>query len=65
MHHSVTFNFGSIKVYAPAILETCFSYDKNMWIAPTDYYNIMYFNIIVLLVLLFFPLTSILQELCY
>ena len=54
MHHGVTFNFGSAKVCAPAILETCFSYDKDIWIAATDYY--MYFYIIVQ-----FPLTSILQ----
>ena len=55
MHHGVTFNFGSTKVCAPAILEICFSYDKDLlWIAATDYY--VYFYIIVL-----FPLTSILQ----
>ena len=54
MHHGVTFNFGSVKVCAPAILETCFSYDKDKWITATEYY--MYFYIIVL-----FPLTSILQ----
>ena len=54
MHHGVTFNFGSAKVCAPAILETCFSYDKHIWIPATNYYNVLY--IIVL-----FPLTSILQ----
>ena len=54
MHHSVTFNFGSAKVCSPAIFETCFSYDKNIWIPATDYY--MYFYKIVL-----FPLTPILQ----
>ena len=36
MHHGVTFNFGSAKVCTPAILETCFSYDKDMWIAAND-----------------------------
>ena len=41
MHHGVTFT----KVCVPAILETCFSYDKDIWIAATDYY--MYFYIIV------------------
>ena len=47
MHHSVTFNFGFAKVCAPAILETYFSNDKDIWIAATDYYA--YFYIIVLL----------------
>ena len=54
MHHGVTFNFGSSKGCSPAIFETCFSYDKAIWIAATTYY--MYFYIIVL-----FPLTAILQ----
>ena len=51
MHHGVTFNFGSAKVYSLAIFETSFSYDKYIWIAATDYY--MYSYIIVL-----FPLTA-------
>ena len=38
MHHGVTFNFGSAKVCSPAIFETCFSYDKDVWIAATVYY---------------------------
>ena len=54
VHHGVTFNFGSAKVCSPAIFETSFSNDKDIWIAATDYY--MYFYIIVL-----FPLTAILQ----
>ena len=54
MHHGVTFNCGSAKVFLPAIFETCFSDDKDIWIAATDYY--VYFYIIVL-----FPLTAILQ----
>ena len=45
MHHGVTFNFGSAKVYSPAIFETSFSYDKDIWIAAIDYY--MHFYIIV------------------
>ena len=45
---------GSSKVCSPAIFETCFSCDKEKWIAATDYY--IYFYIIVL-----FPLTAILQ----
>ena len=52
MHHGVTFNFGSAKVCSPAIFETCFPYNKDIWI-PDDY---MHFYIIVL-----FPLTVILQ----
>ena len=55
MHHDVTFNFGSAKVCAPVILETCISYDKDR-IAATDYMYYVYFSIVVL-----FPLTSILQ----
>ena len=54
MHHGVTFNSGSSKVYSPAIFETFFSNDKDIWIAAIDCY--MHFYIIVLL-----PLTSILQ----
>ena len=54
MHHGVTFNFGSAKVCSSAIFETSFSYDKDIWIATTDYY--MHFYIIVL-----FPLTAIHQ----
>ena len=37
VHHGVTFNFTSTKVCAPAILETCFSCDKDILIAATDY----------------------------
>ena len=54
MHHGVSFNFGSAKLCSPAIFETSFSYDKDIWIAATDYY--MHFYIIVL-----FPLIAILQ----
>ena len=54
MHHGVIFNYGSAKACSPAIFETCFSYDKDIWIAATDYY--MNFYIIVL-----FPLTAVLQ----
>ena len=46
MHHGVTFNFGSAKVCSPAIFETSFYDDKNIWIAATDYY--MHVYIIVL-----------------
>ena len=51
-HHGVTFSFGSAKVCPHIILETCFFYEKDIWIATTDYY--MYIYIIVL-----FPLTAI------
>ena len=54
MHYGVTFNFGSAKVCSPALYETCFSYDIDIWIAGTDY--CMHFYIIVL-----FPSTAILQ----
>ena len=36
--HGVTFNFGSTLVCSPAMFETCFSYDKDILIAATDYY---------------------------
>ena len=39
-HHDVTFSFGSAKVCSPAIFETCFSYDKDILIAATDYFNL-------------------------
>ena len=36
MHHGVTFNFGTAKVFfSPDIFETSFSYDKDIWIAVT------------------------------
>ena len=54
MHHGVTFNFGSVKVCSPSIFETSFSYDKDVWIAATDYY--LHFHTIVL-----FLLTAILK----
>ena len=54
MHHGVTLNFGSAKVCSHAIFEISFSYDKDIWIAATDYY--MHFYIIVLC-----PLRAILQ----
>ena len=57
MHdHGVPFNFGPTKVCSSATFETYFSYDKDIWIAATDYYTCMYFYIIVL-----GPLTAILQ----
>ena len=37
MDHGVTFNFGLAKVCSPAIFETAFSYDKDIWTAATDY----------------------------
>ena len=51
MHRCATFNFGSGKVCSPAIFETSFSCDKDIWINATDYY--MHFYIIML-----FPLTA-------
>ena len=49
-HHGVTFNLVSAKVCCPAIFETYFSYDKDIWIATTDYY--MYFYLIAIVLLL-------------
>ena len=42
MYHGVTFNFDSAKVCSPAMFETCFSYDKDVWITGTDYYMDFY-----------------------
>ena len=56
MDHGVTFNFGLAKVCSPAIFETAFSYDKDIWTAATDYMYYMHFYIIVL-----YPSTAILQ----
>ena len=46
MHHSIIFSFGFASVCSPAIFKTCFSFDKDTWIASIAYY--MYFYIIVL-----------------
>ena len=42
MHLCVIFNFGFAKVCSPAIFETCWSYDKDIWIAATNYYMHFY-----------------------
>ena len=42
----LTFNFGSVEMCSPAIFETYFSYDKNIWMVATD--NYMHFYIVVL-----------------
>ena len=39
---------------SPAIFETCFSFDKDICIAATEYYNVLLYNCA-------FPLTSIVQ----
>ena len=59
VHHGVIFSFGSAKVCSPAIFETCFSFDKDTWIASIDYY--MYFNIIVLFSI---DISSLVNKLC-
>ena len=37
MYHGVTLSCGSAEVCSIAIFETYFSYDKDIWIAETDY----------------------------
>ena len=37
---------------SPAIIETNFSDDKDIWIAVTDYYMYIYFNVLFLLLAL-------------
>ena len=49
LSHGVIFNLGPAKVCSPAIFETYLHYDKDIWIAVSDYY--MYFNLIVLFLL--------------
>ena len=44
VYYGVIFSFGSAKVCSPAIFETCFSFDKDTWIASTDYYNVLLHN---------------------
>ena len=46
LSHGVIFNFGSAKVCSPAIVETYFSYGKDIWIDIT-----LYFYLIVLFLL--------------
>ena len=36
----MTFYFGSAKVCSPAMFETRFSFDKDIWIAATDYLDL-------------------------
>ena len=43
MHHGGTFS--SAEVCSPSLFETCFFYDKDIWIAASYYY--MYFYTIV------------------
>ena len=38
LSHGVIFNLGSAKVCSPAITETYFSFNKDIWIAVTDYF---------------------------
>ena len=38
------FNLGSAKVCLPAIIWTYFPYDKDIWIAVTDSYNVLLLN---------------------
>ena len=45
---------GSAKVGSPAIFETYFSYHKDIWIAATDYYMLLF-------VIVLFSLTAMLQ----
>ena len=42
VHHGVT--FCSSKVCSPAIFETSFSFDKDIWMAAIDYYNSLLHN---------------------
>ena len=50
LSNSVIFNLGSAKVCSPTIIETYFSYDKDIQIAVTDYYMYSYLIVLFLLV---------------
>ena len=50
LSHFVTFNLGPAKVCSPAIIETYFSCDKDIWIAVTGYYRYFYLIVLFLLV---------------
>ena len=52
LSHGVVFNLGSAKVCFRTIIETYFSYDKDIWIAVTDHYRYMYFYMVVLFLLI-------------
>ena len=50
LSHGVIFDLGPAKVCSPAIFETYFSYDKDIWIAVTDNYMYLYLLVLFLLV---------------
>ena len=50
LSHGVIFDLGSARVCSPAIFETYFSYDKDIWIAETDNYLYLYLLVLFLLV---------------
>ena len=54
VHHGVTFNFGFAKVCSPALFEISFPYDKDIWIAATDYYmdSFIIFSVLINAVIL-------------
>ena len=49
LSYGVVFNLGSAKLCSCAIIETHFSYDKDIWIAVTDYYLIVLFLLVAIL----------------
>ena len=52
LSHGVIFNRVSAKVCSDAIIETFFPYQKNIWIAVTDYYIYVYLIVLFLLVVI-------------
>ena len=48
LRHDVIFNLGPAKVFSPGIIETHFSYHKDVWIAVTDYYLHFYLIVVFL-----------------
>ena len=50
LSHGVIFNLGSANLCSPAIIETCFSYDRQYGFAVTDYSMYLYLIVLFLLV---------------
>ena len=50
LSHVVILNRGSAKMCSHAIIETYFSYDKDVWIGVADYYMYVYLFVLFMLV---------------
>ena len=50
LSHGVIFNLDPAQVCSPAIIDTYFCNEKDIWIAITDYYMYCYLIVLYLLV---------------